>query len=413
MGKKYRNLMRHIVTERNMRRAYALTARGKRLTFGYLEFKEYSEVNLARLTAEIGDGTYRPDPPLEFTIFEPKARLITAMSFRDRVAQHALCAIIEPIFEATLLPRTFACRVGKGTHAAVVMLQADMRRLGSPCYALKTDFAKYFYSIDREVLHSIIRRKISCAATLLLIEEMTPTSGCGVPIGSLTSQLWANVYGGEVDRLLQCELGEKYWFRYMDDIVVLGRDQTRLRWVKDELERFAADRLKLRFSKWSIASVTRGVNFLGYRIWPTHKLLRRQSVIRAKRKIRAYRAAGEKEKLQQFLGAWLGHAGWADSHNLLRSLQLTGIPAMTTLINTRADLDALQGTAAYAEAMTSLNGSLIVKRDVAVYPAGYGQPGYAGPVVNSVWQDQESLESIAKLGFSKDEFLAAYAAAQG
>src|ERR1019366_6852065 len=129
-------------------------------TFGYLEFKEYSEVNLARLTAEIADGTYRSDPPLEFTIYEPKSRLITAMSFRDRVAQHALCAVIAPIFEATLLPRTFACRVGKGTHAGVVALQADMRRLGSPCYALKTDFAKYFYSIDRAVLHSIIRRKI-------------------------------------------------------------------------------------------------------------------------------------------------------------------------------------------------------------------------------------------------------------
>ena len=86
---------------------------------------------------------------------------------------------------------------------------------------------------------------------------------------------------------------------------------------------------------------------------------------------------------------------------------------MTTQINTRADLDALQGTPAYAAAMATLNGSLIVKRDVAVYPEGYGQPGYSGPVVNSVWQDQENLESIAKLGFTKDEFLAAYAAAQG
>lgn len=111
----------------------------------------------------------------------------------------------------------------------------------------------------------------------------------------------------------------------MDDIVVLGRDLDRLRWVKDELERFACDHLKLRFSKWSIASVARGVNFLGYRIWPTHKLLRRQSVVRAKRKITAYRAAGEEEKLRHFLAAWIGHAGWADSHNLLRNLQLEGI----------------------------------------------------------------------------------------
>lgn len=172
-------------------------------------------------------GSYRPDAARVFTIYEPKPRIITAASFRDRVAQHALCAVISPIFERTLLPRTYACRAGLGTHAGVVAVQADLRRLGMPLYALKTDFSKYFASIDRVVLCGLIRRKISCAATLRLIEAITPPVGVGVPIGALTSQLWANVYGGVVDRHLQMQLGARHWHRYMDDIVVLGAR----RWV--------------------------------------------------------------------------------------------------------------------------------------------------------------------------------------
>lgn len=124
MTKRHRNLIGRITTDDNLRIAYARTVRGRRLTYGALEFKEHAEVNLARLGAELADGSYRPDPTIQFTIYEPKPRLITALSFRDRVAQHALVAIVGPIFEATLLPRTFACREGLGTHAGVVKLQA-------------------------------------------------------------------------------------------------------------------------------------------------------------------------------------------------------------------------------------------------------------------------------------------------
>jgi hypothetical protein len=109
--------------------------------------------------------------------------------------------------------------------------------------------------------------------------------------------------------------------------VVLGRSSAHLRAVKDSIEDYSRRELGLRFSKWSIAPVTRGVNFLGYRIWPTHKLLRRDSVIRARRKIAAYRAAGDHERLRKFLGAWLGHAQWADSANLIRSLDLIARPS--------------------------------------------------------------------------------------
>ncbi|WP_375782875.1 reverse transcriptase/maturase family protein [Bradyrhizobium sp. Pha-3] len=279
------------------------------------------------LARDIAAGTYVAGIPHEFHIFDPKKRLITALPFRDRVAQQALCLVIVPIFDRALLPRAFACRPGKGTHAGVMQLQGDLRRearRGAPLYFLKTDFSAYFASIERPVLWRLIEAKISCRATLDLIETMVPRLGIGLPIGSLTSQIFANLYtGATLDRHLQQTLGERLWYRYMDDLVVLGTSSQHLRLVKQSIEEFSRDRLGLRFSKWQIAPVTRGINFLGYRIWASHKLLRRGSVVRAKRKIAAYRAAGDHERLHKFLAAWLGHARWADSANLIRSLGLT------------------------------------------------------------------------------------------
>lgn len=323
MGQHHRHLIARIVAPEAMRRAYRVTARGKRLTAGYLDFKEYDAVNLAALAAEMADGSYRPGRPSEFWIFDPKHRLISALSFRDRVAQQALCLVIGPILDRTLLPRTFACRPGKGTHAAAVALQSDLRRLArrGPVHALKTDFSRYFASIERSELWRSIEAKISCRATLRLIETMVPRTGIGLPIGALTSQIFANLYtGATLDRHLQQTLGEDHWYRYMDDIIVLGGSAEHLRRLKDDIESYARARLGLRFSKWRIAPATAGVDFVGYRIFASRKLLRRASIMRARRRIAALRAAGDGGALGRFLAGWLGHAGFADSRNLIRSL---------------------------------------------------------------------------------------------
>ena len=324
MTKRYRNLIGRITSQRNMDAALRLTAAGKRLTPGYLEFKEFSALNLADLAREMAGGRYVEGEPHQFYVFDPKKRLISALPFRDRIAQQALCLVIAPIFDRALLPRCFACRPGKGTHAGVVQMQSELRqesRIDRPLYFLKTDFSAYFASIERTTLWRLIDAKISCRATTRLIEAMVPRHGIGLPIGSLTSQIFANLYAGAtLDRHLQQTLRERLWYRYMDDLVVLGTSSAHLRQVKQSIEEFSRDRLGLRFSKWQIAPVTRGINFLGYRIWASHKLLREDSVTRARRKIAAYRAAGDHERLRRFLAAWLGHARWADSANLIRSL---------------------------------------------------------------------------------------------
>lgn len=320
MVKRHKNLMEKIITIDNLRDAYQKTAKGKKMTYGYLEFKEYSEANLLLLQDELMSGAYKIGDYREFVIYEPKPRLISALDFKDRLVQHAVCNIISPIFEKTLLPYTFACRNGYGTHAGVKYIQHELRTY-QPTYFLKTDYSKFFPSVDRAILHTMIERKIGCDSTLKILREIIPPSGKGIPIGSLTSQLFANVYGNAVDRFIHTELKHRSWARYMDDIVILDNNKDILMDSFLRINDFSMESLKINIGKWQVAPCTRGINFLGYRIWATHKLLRKDSVTRAKRKIKRFKESGDQESMKKFLASWSGHASWSDSHNLMKWLR--------------------------------------------------------------------------------------------
>lgn len=324
MGKKHKNLFPRITETENLYRAYRQAAKGKKYTKQHLLFRQHLAANIAYLRNSIQSGEYHPGEPDVFEVFEPKKREIVALPFVDRVAQHALCNVIEPIFEKVFLPQSFACRAGKGTHAAAIAVQAELRRMSKvhrDIWVLKTDFSKYFHSIDRGVLHREIRRKVVCDRTLRLIEECIPQQGVGIPIGNLTSQVAANLYGHIIDRWMVHEIGATRFFRYMDDIVVLGYSREAMDLLRLYMQHFAKDQMGLSFSKWSVQRASRGVNFVGYRIWPTHKLLRRDSVVRAKRKLRKYRQNGEDEQARKFIASWSGHARWADCENLMKSIE--------------------------------------------------------------------------------------------
>jgi hypothetical protein len=328
MPKRHKDIFDRIISPENFQRAYELTCRGKRSSAGYLEFKQDAPALIAELREEVAAGTYLPGPLRTFWVTEPKPRQIDAMSFRDRVAQHALHDVIEPIFDAIFHGRSYACRRGRGTHRGVVAVQADLRHLikdgEQDVYFLKTDFRKYFHSIPLGRLWEAIERKIQCARTLALIEKFTPRLGVGLPIGNLTSQLWANLYGHLVDCWL-IGAGARLWHRYMDDVVLMAPGRKMLSWLMDVRQRmvdFCGEELGLTLSKWSIQHHERGINFLGYRIWPTHNLLRKSSVRRAKRTARAIRSRGDATAWQRWSASWAGHAKWADSHNLINHLNL-------------------------------------------------------------------------------------------
>lgn len=314
MGKKYKHLYPLIIDQANLQAAYKSAATGKKNSHGYLVFKEFAQHKLAILHQQLFAKTWEPQPYRNFIIYEPKKRSISAPTFSDRVVHHALISVIEPIFDATFLPYSFACRTGKGTHAGVNYIQSQLRKHNYK-YFLKTDFKSYFPSIDRKILHKQFAKKISCKDTLNLLAKILPQEEKGVPIGALTSQLSANIYGNILDQYLHHELKIPF-ARYMDDVIVLGNDIEELRKIKILIEEFSARELKMTLSKWQVSSVNRGINFLGYRIWPKYKLLRRSSVTRAKRKIKKYTQNQQWYKLQLFLGAWKGHIDKADTINL-------------------------------------------------------------------------------------------------
>lgn len=319
MGKKYRNLYRLISERQRLWDSYAKASSGKKDSMGFLIFQEYEAANIERIIVELENETYTPEPPNQFYVYEPKQRKISALQFLDRIIQHSLFSVISPIFEKTFLPNSFACREGKGTHAGARRVQSIIRK-NEKLWYLKVDFKGYFYNIDREILWREIEKKISCKKTKELIAKFHPKEGKGIPIGNLTSQLLANVYGNIFDKFITHELKIKHWARYMDDTVIFGESKEELKETLNKLTVFIENEMKLKWSKWSIRPCSQGINFLGYRIWKNYKLIRPDSVRRAKRKIKNFKKHDDKDGLDKFIASWSGHIKWANCNHLNNKL---------------------------------------------------------------------------------------------
>ncbi|MDI3480773.1 MAG: RNA-directed polymerase [Tepidanaerobacteraceae bacterium] len=309
--------------------------RNKRYQDEVLKFSFDLESNLIEIQNELIYKTYKTGRYRYFWVNDPKKRLVAALPFKDRVVQHALCNVVEPLFEKRFIYDSYACRVGRGTHAGASRAQKFLRktkRKWGRVYCLKADISRYFPSINHSVLKAIIRKRIACPDTLWLIEEIIDSGGDesdspkGLPIGNLTSQLWANVYLDQLDHFVKEVLREKYYVRYMDDFIILGRSKRHLWKVKREIERFLADKLDLKLNrKTNIFPISQGVDFLGYRIWPTHRLIRKSSIRRIKSKLKAFRRKYREgkislEKIKATIQSWLGHVKHADSFNLRKKL---------------------------------------------------------------------------------------------
>lgn len=320
MGKKQKKLFPKLFERERLWASYRLASLGKRETFGYLNFKQYEAANIEFIAKAIENETYRPEPHHEFSVFEPKERKISALPFLDRIVQHSIHSVIGPVFEKVFMPSSFACRDGKGTHAGAKHVQSMIRKSSRNAWVLKLDFKGFFKNIDREVLWKEIERKISCTKTLGLLEQFHPKTGKGLPIGNLTSQLLANVYGHILDRHITHNLKLKTWARYMDDTIIISESKDELERVFKNLSDFIKIEMRLEWSKWSISPVQSGVNFLGYRIWATHKLIRSSSVRRAKRKVKLYKKTGAVDSLNKFKASWLGHIQHGNCHNLKKSI---------------------------------------------------------------------------------------------
>lgn len=332
----YDNLYPQIYDFGNLYEAYLKARRGHRYDPDVLVFSSNRESELIQLQNELIWKTYQTGQYRRFYVHDPKTRLVAALPFRDRVLHHALCNVIEPLFERKYIYDSYACRIGKGTHAGAdrvtEFLKKAARKWPKP-YCLKADISKYFPSVRHSTLLGIIKRTIACEDTLWLIQEILSSwadtaepDPRGLPIGNLTSQLFANVYLDQLDHFIKEELQVPYYVRYMDDFVIISGDKKELWRLKQEIEDFLDARLSLKLNdKTGIFPVSHGVDFLGYRIWKDHRLLRKRSTKRIKRALKHFQKLYSQgkidfEKINTTVQSWLGHAKHANSFNFRKKL---------------------------------------------------------------------------------------------
>lgn len=299
-----------------------------------LLFSQNETANLLDLQQQLINGAYSFDDYIEFKVFEPKERVINAPHFKDKIVQIAIDNILKPIFEPTFISHSYACIDNRGTHKAVEKVQQNLKQakwqLKEP-FIIKFDVSRFFYSIDREILKSILRRKIKCEKTLRLLDEIINSAAKidvkGIPLGNATSQLFANIYLNELDNYCKRKLKIKFYVRYMDDVVAILDGKEKAKNVMNEMTAYVNAHLNLTASikKTKIFPLAQGVNVFGYKVYTTHRLLRNDSKKKIKRKMKKMRrliAEGrlEKEKAEQIFNSWHGHSSHANSFNFIRKL---------------------------------------------------------------------------------------------
>ncbi|MFC1571197.1 reverse transcriptase domain-containing protein [Candidatus Margulisiibacteriota bacterium] len=322
--KRYGNLFDEITSFANLLKASRKAGRGKRFKSFTADFNLNLENELFRLQRELQEQTYQVGGYKRFYIYDPKKRLISALPYRDRVVQHALCNVIEPIFDHTFIYDTYACRKDKGSHKSVNRFTKYCRKNK---YALKCDIKRYFASIDHDVLFEMIKRKIKDPVTLWLIKLIiNSTASPGIPIGNLASQIFANLYLNGLDHYLKEQIKCKHYIRYMDDLIVFSDDKNRLNDIKNAINEYLRLlRLELHPNKSQIYITAKGILFLGYKIFPTHRLVIRQNIRRLRRRIKKYVKLMKLklisgQKIICSLQSWLGYAAHADSFNLSKNV---------------------------------------------------------------------------------------------
>ncbi len=340
MAKTYNNLFPQVYAFDSLYAAYLRARAGKRARQEVQRFEQDLEGNLIQLQNELIWGCYQIGAYRLFRVYEPKERQVAALPFRDRVVQHSLVAAIEPIWEKRFIADSYACRPGRGTHRGADRAQAMLRKVKREhgrVFVFKADIAKYFQSIDHAVLKRQLRRRIACRPTLTLLDHIidsanavNDTHGVGLPIGNLTSQLCANIFLHDLDEFVKHDMRERHYARYMDDFIVVHHNKAHLQCARVQVENFLSDRLRLKTNHktdvFPIAVVRgRALDFLGYRIWPTHRRLRKSSIARITRTLRRLERQYAKGRVGLFrvaesVQSWVAHAIHADAMGLRTKL---------------------------------------------------------------------------------------------
>lgn len=340
----YTDIFEKIVSPENLFNSWTNFKHDKRKRLDVQEFEIKLEENIFKLQGELKAGTYKHGPYKPFYIHDPKQRLIHKATVGDRVVHHAIYSILNPIFEPTFIANSFSCRIGKGTHKGVKALERMLRKVSwnntRNCFALKCDIKKFFDSINHQILLNILAKRIKDIKTMSLLakiigsfsndtaREKVEYFGSGLPIGNLTSQLFANVYLNEFDYFVKHELRVKDYVRYTDDFVIISEDRSYLKHLIEPISEFLRENLNLSIHphKIKLRKYRQGIDFLGYVILPNHIVVRTKTKRRVFRKMRKYLADYKKgilsvETLRQSMASYLGVLSHANCFKLSRNLK--------------------------------------------------------------------------------------------
>jgi len=250
-----------------------------------------------------------------------KERLIYKLPYYpDRIIQWAILIQVEHVFLKTFIHDTFASLPNRGIHQCLKRLHKSMENREETLYCLKFDIKKYFPSIKQEILKAMLRRKFKDKRLLWLLDGIVDSSDEGIPIGNYMSQYLANYYLSWLDHWLKEDKKCRHYFRYMDDVVILGSDKNDLHRLKREIEEFLWDTLELELKgDWQIfPTYIRGVDFVGYRSFGDYTLLRKSTATNIKNKVKSIEQKGfVSEKDICSIESYKGWLKWADCFNLL------------------------------------------------------------------------------------------------
>lgn len=335
------NLHEQICSWDNLRLAYRNASRGKRGRGATAAFESLLADHLLELEEELKDKAYQPGDYNNFYIHEPKKRLISAAPFRDRVVHHALCTVTVPYFERLFIADSYANRVGKGTHRAVDRCQQFARKHK---YVLQCDIAQFFPSIDHEVLRRTLISMLPDESAAWLIDRILASGRDvlageydmvyfpgddllaverprGLPIGNLTSQLWANCYMNPFDHFVRRELSCRAYVRYVDDFLLFGDDKEELmQWRDATVERLQRLRLTLHKGSAHPRPTAEGIPFLGFMVFPDHRRLKQRKGFAYRRRLRHMLNTAGQDAVKSSVQGWINHVRYADTLHLRQSM---------------------------------------------------------------------------------------------
>lgn len=343
----------------NLRYACCAAQRGKRPTEWMDKVNAEPDRHLSVLQKQLHEHTFTTSPYHTFILYEKKRRVISKLPYYpDRIVHHALMRVLAPVWEKTFIADVYSSIPGRGIHDAVRRVQSFLQHPHDVPYCLQFDIRQFYPSVNQDILMDRVRQKIKCADTLWLIDDIvrSPDGSCGLPIGNYTSQYLAIVYLDLVDQWIKRQLRCRFYVRYADDGVILSGSKKRLHAIRDALAKKLHHELRLELNqKTQVYPVAdRGIDFLGYRIFPRYILLRKRAVRAFRRTIRRIKTRWPAIPPDYVVGSIMSRMGWlshCDCHNLAVALVYSDQRLMRILDEACRQLQHANPLLAYKEAL--------------------------------------------------------------